>query len=147
MLSDGKVTPTVVRRRVCLSGGQQCYGGARRRAIAPPPRPIFHWVAGPPRDDPQPVRGCGADTAAVEALADWLATCGITTLALASTGVYWSPLFALLATRGFAVLLVDPQQGQKITGRPKRDRHDCQGRQRLPTFGLRAAAFRPASPA
>ena len=102
-----------------------------------------HWVAVPPRDDPQPVRGFGAYTADLAALADWLATCGITTIALESTGVYWIPLFALLETRGFAVLLVDPQQGQKSKGRPKSDRHDCQWRQRLHTFGLLAGAFRP----
>src|SRR5204863_4545428 len=60
-----------------------------------------------------------------------------------STGVYWIPLFALLETRGFEVLLVDPQQVQKIKGRPKSDVHDCQWIQRLHTFGLLASAFRP----
>src|SRR6266849_3949751 len=102
-----------------------------------------HWVAVPPSDDLQPVRCFGACTADLEALADWLATCGITTIALESTGVYWIPLFELLETRGFAVLLVDPQQVQKIKGRPKSDRHDCQWIQRLHTFGLLAGAFRP----
>jgi transposase len=103
-----------------------------------------HFVAVPPSDDPQPVRGFGACTADLEAIADWLATCGITTIALESTGVYWIPLFELLETRGFEVLLVDPQQVRKIKGRPKSDRHDCQWLQRLHTFGLLAAAFRPA---
>lgn len=103
-----------------------------------------HWVAVPPSDDPEPVRSFGACTADLEALADWLALCGITTIALESTGVYWIPLFELLETRGFAVLLVDPQQVQKIKGRPKSDRHDCQWIQRLHTFGLLAGAFRPA---
>jgi hypothetical protein len=46
-----------------------------------------HFVAVPPSDDPQPVRSFGAYTAALEALADWLATYGITTVALESTGV------------------------------------------------------------
>ena len=103
-----------------------------------------HFVAVPPSDDPQPVRSFGAYTAALEALADWLATCGITTVALESTGVYWIPLFARLETRGFAVLLVDPQQVQKIRGRPKSDVSDCQWIQCLHTFGLLASAFRPA---
>jgi transposase len=44
------------------------------------------------------------------------------------------------------VLLGDPPQGPKITGRPTRDGHDCQWRQRLHTFGLRAGAFRPPAP-
>ena len=103
-----------------------------------------HWVAVPPSDDPQPIRSFGACTADLEALADWLATCGSTTIALESTGVYWIPLFELLETRGFEVLLVDPQQVQKIKGRPKSDRHDCQWIQRLHTFGLLSGAFRPA---
>ena len=46
-----------------------------------------HFVAVPPSDDPQPVRGFGAYTADLEALAEWLTTCGITTVALESTGV------------------------------------------------------------
>lgn len=103
-----------------------------------------HWVAVPPSDDPQPIRSCGAYTADLEALADWLATCGITTIALASTGVSWIPLFELLETRGFEVLLVDPQQVQKSKGRPQSDRHDCQWIQRLHTCGRLAGAFRPA---
>lgn len=103
-----------------------------------------HFVAVPPSDDPQPVRGFGAYTADLEALAEWLTTCGITTVALESTGVYWIPLFELLETRGFEVLLVDSQQVQKIRGRPKSDVHDCQWIQRLHTFGLLASAFRPA---
>ena len=102
-----------------------------------------HVVAVPPSDDPQPVRGFGAYPADLNAIADWLATCGITTVALESTGVSWIPLFALLETRGFEVLLVDPQQVQKIKGRPQSDVHDCQWIQRLHTFGLLASAFRP----
>jgi transposase len=102
-----------------------------------------HWVAGPPRDDPQPVRRCGADTADLEALADWLAPWGLTTMALASPGVAWIPRFALLATRGVAVHGIDPPQVQQSKGRPKSDRRDCQGWQRLPTLGLLAAACRP----
>jgi transposase len=102
-----------------------------------------HYVAVPLSDDPQPVRRFGAYTVDLEALADWLAACGVTTVALESTGVYWIPLFELLETRGFEVLLVDPQQVQKIKGRPKSDVHDCQWLQRLHTFGLLASAFRP----
>jgi len=102
-----------------------------------------HDVAVPPSDDPQPVRCFGAYTVDLEALADWLTACGITTVALASTGVDWIPLFELWERRGFGVLLVDPQQVQKIKGRPKSDGHDCQWLQRLQTFGLLAGAFRP----
>jgi len=103
-----------------------------------------HDVAVPPSDDPQPVRCFAASTADLRALADWLAQCHGTTVAMASTGVYWLPLFALLETRGFEVLVVDPQQVQHSTGRPKSDGHDCQWIPRLHTVGLLASAFRPA---
>jgi transposase len=102
-----------------------------------------HFVAVPPSDDPQPVRGFGAYTIDVESVADWLAACGGTTVALESTGGYWIPLFELLERRGFEVLLVDPQQVQKSKGRPTSDVHDGQWLQRLQTFGLLAGAFRP----
>ena len=64
-----------------------------------------HWAAVPACDDPQPVRRFGAHTADLDALADWLWTCGITPVALESTGVYWIPLFELLEARGFQVFL------------------------------------------
>jgi transposase len=102
-----------------------------------------HDVAVPPSDDAQPVRRFGAYTVDLEALADWLTVCGMTTVALESTGVYWIPLFELLETRGFEVRLVDPQQVQKMKGRPKSDVHDCQWLQRLHTCDLLASAFRP----
>jgi transposase len=51
----------------------------------------------------------------------------MTTVALESTAVSWIPLFAWLETRGFAVLLVEPQQVHRRTGRPKSAGHDWQG--------------------
>jgi transposase len=54
-----------------------------------------HWVAVPPGGDPQPVRRFGTFTADLDALADWLIDCGVTTVAMESTGVYWIPLFEL----------------------------------------------------
>jgi transposase len=54
-----------------------------------------HWVAVPPGCDPQPVRRFGTFTADLDALADWLIDCGVITVAMESTGVYWIPLFAL----------------------------------------------------
>ena len=101
-----------------------------------------HWAAVPACDDPQPVRRFGANTADLEALADWLWAGDITTVALESTGVYWIPLFELLEARGFQVLLVDPGKMPR-NGRPKSDVHDCQWLQRLHTSGLLSACVRP----
>ena len=54
-----------------------------------------HWVAVPPGGAPAPVRRFGTGTAALDTLADWLLDCGVTTVAMESTGVYWIPLFEL----------------------------------------------------
>jgi transposase len=103
-----------------------------------------HWVAVPHGADPQPVRRFGGCTPDLEALADWLRACGVTTVALESTGVYWIALYELLESRGFEVRLVDPRQFHQVSGRPKSDVHDCQWLQRLHSYGLLAGAFRPA---
>jgi transposase len=113
-----------------------------------------HWVAVPPGKAlapadhppglPAHVRKFGACTADLELLADWLAACGVTTVAMESTGVYWIPPFELLERRGFEVQLVDPRQVKRAPGRPKTDCLDCQWLQRLHSYGLLSAAFRPA---
>jgi transposase len=113
-----------------------------------------HWVCVPAEDAPPPpkdqpanlpanVRCFGTCTADLEMLADWLQACGVTTVAMESTGIYWVPLFELLERRGFQVYLVDPRQTKHVPGRPKSDVQDCQWIQRLHSYGLLAAAFRP----
>ena len=113
----------------------------------------WHWVAVPPgsvpptpgsSDElPADVRKFGTCTDDLEAIADWLQACGVTTVAMESTGVYWIPLFELLERRGFTVLLVDPRQTRQVSGRPKSDRLDCQWIRRLHGCGLSAGSFRP----
>ncbi len=103
-----------------------------------------HWVAVPPDRAPQPVRRFGTCTADLDALADWLLDCAVTTVAMESTGVYWIPVFELLEARGLQVFLLDPRQAKRAPGRPKTARLDCQWLQRLHAYGRLAAAFRPA---
>jgi hypothetical protein len=57
---------------------------------------------------------------------------------------YWIPLFELLKARGFEVFLVDPRQSRHAPGRPKSNVLDCQWLQRLHSYGLLTASFRPA---
>lgn len=102
-----------------------------------------HWVCVPGERDPEPVRCFGTCTADLEALADWLQACDVTTVAMESTGVYWIPLYEILERRGFQVLLVDARQVARAPGRPKTDPKDCQWIQRLHSYGLLSAAFRP----
>jgi transposase len=61
-----------------------------------------------------------------------------------ATGVYWIPLYELLASRGLDVILVDPRQTRHAPGRPKSDVLDCQWIRRLHSYGLLTASFRPA---
>ncbi len=93
---------------------------------------------------PAGVRKFAANTADLEALAAWLKECGVTTVAMESTGVYWIPLYELLASQGFDVILVDPRQTKHAPGRPKSDVLDCQWIRRLHSYGLLTASFRPA---
>jgi transposase len=101
-----------------------------------------HFVAVPPDRDPQPVQEFPAFTADLGRLADWLERCGITTVAMESTGVYWIPLFELLESRGFDVKLVNAHHIKNVPGR-KTDVVDCQWIQQLHTFGLLSGSFRP----
>jgi transposase len=92
---------------------------------------------------PANVRRFGANSCDLVAIADWLTACGITTVAMESTGVYWIPLFELLEARGFVVYLVEPGQLAHCGARPKTDVLDVQWIQRLHTYGLLRPSFRP----
>lgn len=101
-----------------------------------------HYVAVPADRDEQPVREFGAFTEDLYQLADWLAECGIKTVAMESTGSYWIPLLEILEARGFEVHLVNTHRLKFVPGR-KSDVLDCQWLQTLHTFGLLAGCFRP----
>jgi transposase len=81
-------------------------------------------------------------TTDLQALADWLATCKVDTVAMESTGVYWIPIYELLEARGFQVYLVNARQLKNVSGK-KTDILDCQWIQQLHTYGLLQPSFRP----
>lgn len=101
-----------------------------------------HFVAIPEGCDEICVREFKSFTTDLIALADWLEHCGIETIAMESTGVYWIPLYELLESRGFEVKLVDARHVKNVSGR-KTDVLDCQWLQELHTYGLLNGAFRP----
>jgi len=101
-----------------------------------------HFVAVPPESTPTPVKQFGVFTRDLYALADWLEECGVKTVAMESTGVYWVPLYEVLEERGFEVKLVDAHKVKNVSGR-KSDVLDCQWLQQLESYGLLAGAFRP----
>jgi transposase len=59
-----------------------------------------------------------------------------------STSVYWIPIFELLDARGFILLLVNARDAKHVPGR-KTDVSDAQWLQRLHSYGLLRASFRP----
>src|SRR5438034_11577815 len=89
-----------------------------------------------------PVRSFGTFTTDLHRLADWFAECGVETVVMESTSVYWIPIFELLDARGFAVFLVNARDAKHVPGR-KTDVSDAQWLQRLHSHGLLRASFRP----
>ncbi|WP_414694376.1 IS110 family transposase [Paraburkholderia sp.] len=102
-----------------------------------------HFVAVPADRDDETVREFASFTADLNAMADWLKACRIDTIAMESTGVYWIPVFELLESRGFTVMLINARHVRNVSGR-KSDVLDCQWIQQLMTYGLLRGAFRPA---
>lgn len=100
------------------------------------------YVAVPADRDAQPVRCFPTFTEDLHRLADRLRACGITTVAMESTGVYWIPLYQILEARGVEVCLVNARYYQNVPGR-RTDVCDCQWLQYLHTVGLLRASFRP----
>lgn len=100
------------------------------------------YVAVPADRDETPVRSFGCFTEDLHALAHWLEACGIDTVAMESTGVYWVPMFQILEGYGFEVYLVNARHVKNVPGR-KTDVVDCQWLQQLHSFGLLSASFRP----
>ena len=102
----------------------------------------FHVVAVSAEYDPDPVRKFNSFTTDLHRLADWLKAVGVTTIAMESTGVYWIPVFEILESRGFDVILVNAREAKRVPGR-KTDIKDAQWLQQLHQYGLLSASFRP----
>jgi transposase len=100
------------------------------------------WACVPADRDETPVRCFGTYTPELEALVAWLIACGVTTVAMESTGVYWIPIFEMLEEHGLQVFLVNARHIKNVPGR-KSDVQDCQWLQRLHSYGLLSASFRP----
>ena len=99
-------------------------------------------VAVPCDADPKPVRTFSSFTDDLHALRDWLKKCGVQTVAMESTSVYWIPLFQILEAAGLEVCLVNARHCKNLPGR-KTDISDCQWIQYLHSVGLLRASFRP----
>jgi len=101
-----------------------------------------HYVAVPPKRDSQPVRRFGCTTAELKAMANWLKQCGIRTVAMQSTGVYWIAAYDILEQAGLEVYLVNARDTKNLPGR-KTDVQESQWLMKLHTYGLLRNSFRP----
>jgi transposase len=101
-----------------------------------------HWVAVPPDLDPEPVQSFGCFTQDLQDMASWLVQCGIETVAMQSTGVYWVALYDILAERGIRVFVVNAQDTKNLPGR-KTDIQESQWLLKLHAYGLLRNSFRP----
>lgn len=100
------------------------------------------FVSVPPERDANPVRVFDTFTDDLNNLAEWLEQCGVTTVAMESTGVYGIPLYEILERRGLKPRLVDARHMKNVPGR-RTDWQECQWLRYLHSVGLLRSAFRP----
>ena len=100
------------------------------------------YVAVPTDRDPEPVRTFATFTRDFHELADWLEACGVKTVSMESTSVYWIPLYTVLEERGIEVCLVNARHLKRVPGR-KSDVLDCEWLQYLHSVGLLQGSFHP----
>jgi transposase len=101
-----------------------------------------HYVAVPPTRDSESVRRFGCTTAELKEMADWLKQCGIRTVAMQSTGVYWIAVYDILEEVGLEVYLANARETKNLPGR-KSDVQESQWLMKLHTYGLLRNSFRP----
>lgn len=73
---------------------------------------------------------------------DLLVSCGVNTVAMESTSVYWTTIYSILEEAGIEVCLVNPKKFRMVPGR-KTDVLDCQWLQTLHLYGLLRGSFHP----
>ncbi|WP_225010962.1 IS110 family transposase [Novosphingobium percolationis] len=102
----------------------------------------MHMAAVSPDADDRPVREFGTFTGDLHDMGRWFKACGVTSVAMESTGVYWIPAFEVLDEHGFHVILVNARYAKNVPGR-KTDVNDAAWLQRLHSYGLLRGSFRP----
>lgn len=81
-------------------------------------------------------------TVDLHSMANWLKECGVETIAMESTGVYWIPSYEILEAEGFEVNLINARHIKNVPAK-KSDVLDSQWIQQLHTYGLLKGSFRP----
>jgi transposase len=154
--SDARTNPPAVERRKNMQ--EEKYNKKRsnnKHKDSNASMPVLHpdaagvdvhptniFVAVPPERDVEAVRTFSTFTADLQAAVDWLKKCGIRTIAMESTGVYWIPFYQMLSDHGFQVCLVNARHVKNVPGR-KTDVGDARWLQYLHSVGLVRGSFRP----
>ena len=86
---------------------------------------------------PEPVRSFGTFTTDLHRLVNWFKECGVETVVMESTSVYWIPIFELLDARGFSVFLVNARDAKHVPG--------AQDRRQRRTMATEASFLRSAA--
>ena len=81
-------------------------------------------------------------TAGLEALRDWLISCGCTLVAMEATGVYWMPIWKILLEGAFEMNIANARHIKGVPGR-KTDMNDAMWIADLAAYGLIKASFVP----
>ncbi len=102
----------------------------------------MHMAAVNPDVDDMPIRAFGTFTHDLHGLAHWFKSCGVTSVAMESTGVYWIPAYEILEQHGFEVILVNARYAKNVPGR-KTDVSDAAWLRQLHSYGLLRGSFRP----
>ena len=101
-----------------------------------------HFAAVPTDRTTTPVQRFGVCTSELRRLATWLVSCGVTSVAMEATGIYWVPLYEILEGHGLAVVLVNAHHVKQVPGR-KSDVIDCEWLRDLHAVGLLRGSVRP----
>jgi len=104
-----------------------------------------HYVAVPPDSvaaGESAVRKFGAFTPDLDQLVEWLKACGVTSVAMESTGVDWIAPYVKIEAAGIEVVLANAKAVKHVPGR-KSDVQDCPWLQQLHSYGLLRGSFRP----
>ncbi len=102
-----------------------------------------NWVSVSPTICEDHIRKFGSYTCDLNAIADWLTSCKVTTVAMESTGIYWIPLYEILESRGFKLSLCNAKHVKNAPGRKKTDKFDCDWLRKLHSYGLLTPSFIP----
>jgi transposase len=99
-----------------------------------------HYVSVPPSRDAAAVQEFGCWTADLKRMCQWLQACGIETVAMQATGVYWIPLYDQLKKHGIRAMVVNAQHTKNVPGR-KTDVQEAQWLMKLHRYGLLSNSF------